>query len=95
MAFKLFLFTLPFWIMAGVSFTWDLYLDSLWLGMLLKLLLPFVLLINVTGIGCGIYQLAKDSAVPPGRAILGIILNSLPLFGIGGLVFWFLFIFRM
>ena len=94
LALGLALLVVPYWIIFTVNFFLDLHLRYVTLGMILKLLLPFALLCNVTGSIVGIVHLVKQSP-HQGLTIVGLILNMLPLLGIAWIAFWWTFIFKM
>jgi hypothetical protein len=88
------LLTLPYWILFTTDLFLDLHLTYVTLGMVLKMLLPVALLCNVVADIIGIVSLMKKSPWKK-LTLVGLILNTLPLLGIGWMFFWWTFIFKM
>jgi len=94
MALKLFLITVPYWIVFTLDLIYDFHLLSSGFGTIVKLLFLVCVIINIAGAVYGKIELSKnkDSKI---QSIGMIVLNLMPLIGIGSVVFWWLFIFKM
>ena len=94
MSLKLFFITLPYWIIFTIDFIYDIHLTYARAGTVIKILLPFCLIINIIGALYGKKELGrnKDQKI---KAVTAIVLNLMPLLGIGSVIFWWLFIFKM
>lgn len=88
------LLTLPYWIAFVIDLYFDVHLTHYAFGTFIKTMLPFALLCNVIGDIIAVVSLIKKR---PGKrlSIAALVLNTLPLLGVGWILFWWTFIFRM
>ena len=75
---------LLYWMHFYVFVFLDLYLVFPSAGFLLKMLVPFVLIAHLIGVGLGLASWPRGKA----RASMGTALNALPIIGILGFVWW-------
>jgi len=94
MSLKLFITSLPYWGLFAVNLFFDLYLSHIWIGVIIKAFLPIFVVINCTGVIFGMIELKKKEEKTI-ESMSTIILNLMPMVGIGSIILWWIFIFKI
>jgi len=94
MSLAIALSTLPFWGLFAAGVYYDLYLAHPLLGVIMKALFPIAALSNIVGVVAGAVAAARsrERRIP---SVAGIVLNALPMVAIGGVLYWWVFLFEM
>ena len=94
MSLAIALSTLPFWGLFAVNLYFDLYLPHPLSGVILKALFPIAAVSNIAGVILGAVSAARNNERRI-SSVAGIVLNALPIAAIGGVLYWWVFLFKM